>query len=363
MRRTLLSTLLFVAFAPAAFAQVRVGTTPRAAVAAYSAADPDRAMLGVSTSSDGKRDTLGLLVSSVTEGSPAEKAGIEEGNRIGSVNGISLKLSRADAGESDMGGVMTNRLVREMRKLKPGDEATLEVWANGRYKTVKVKTVSAEDLMPTRPARVNDDERAALGVSVSSTGNRRDTLGVFVSSVTEDGPAEKAGITEGDRIASINGVDLRASKEDVGEGWVSSGKVGRLQREIGKLKPGQSTDLVVVSGGRSRTVKVTAARARDLKDSGGFSFRVGDGMGMMNLDGVLRESLRNIGPQIRMEMNHELPRAMEKMQLELDRELPRAMNEMHRKIDLIGLESSRAATRLRIAAPQLRAKLMRGVTI
>ena len=363
MRRTVQFMLLLVVAAPAVFGQVRVGTTPRAAVVAAASVDPDRAMLGVSTSSDGKRDTLGLLVTSVTEGSPAEKAGIEEGNRIGSINGVSLKLSRADAGESDMSGVMTNRLVREMRKLKPGEDASLEVWTSGRYKTVKVKTVSAEGLMPARPARMNDEDRAALGVSISSGGTKRDTLGVFVSGVTEDGPAEKAGITEGDRIASINGVDLRASREDVGDGWMSSSKVQRLQREIGKLKPGQSADLVVVSGGRSRTVKVTAARARDLRDSGGFSFQVGDGMGLMNLDGVVRESLRNIGPQIRMEMNHEMPRAMEMMRLELDRELPRAMDEMRRKIDLIGLESSRAATRLRVVAPQLRARVLRGVTI
>ena len=77
-------------------------------------------MLGVSTGSSGKRDTLGLLIESVTPGSPAEKAGLEEGNRIASINGVSLKLSREDAGESDMSGTMTNRLVREMRKIEGG---------------------------------------------------------------------------------------------------------------------------------------------------------------------------------------------------------------------------------------------------
>src|SRR5690349_19195119 len=39
--------------------------------------DDDRAVLGVSTASNaGKRDTLGVLVESVTAGGPAEKAGI-----------------------------------------------------------------------------------------------------------------------------------------------------------------------------------------------------------------------------------------------------------------------------------------------
>jgi serine protease Do len=338
MRRTLLLSALFLATAaPAASAQARTPAPARVGTYAYSTAgDPDRAMLGVSTSSDGKRDTLGLLVTSVTEGGPAEKAGIEEGNRIGSVNGVSLKLSHADAGESDMSGVMTNRLVREMRKLHAGDEATLEVWASGRYKTVKVKTVAADDLSPMRPFRINDDERPALGISVSASGSKRDTLGVFVSRVTEDGPAEKAGITEGDRISSINGVDLRTAREDAGDGWVGSNKVQRLQREIGKLKVGQVADLIVVSGGRSHPVKVTVARARDLKDWGnGFSVHIGDGMGMgmgastpfMNFDG-LRQSLRNLGPQIKMQLDQEMPRAMDEMRMQLDREMPRAMDDL-----------------------------------
>ncbi|HVT37700.1 MAG TPA: PDZ domain-containing protein [Gemmatimonadaceae bacterium] len=378
MPRTAICMLLLAVSAPA-FAQVRIATTPRVRGFGFRTADPDRAVLGVSTRSDGKRDTLGVLVTSVTEGSPADKAGIEEGNRISSVNGVNLKLSRADAGESDMSGVMTNRLSREMRKLKPGDEATLEVWANGRYRTVRTRTVSAEDLIPVRHVRSNDDERAALGLSVSSNGSKRDTLGVFVSNVSEDGPADKAGIAEGDRVASINGVDLRTPREDVGDGWGSSNKVQRLHREIGKLKVGESADLVVISGGRSRSVKVTAIRARDLKDyRRRYSFRIGDGFGDMNFDDIsdmnfegmgnmhlngghdmnmnfdalhdmdfdalhdmnfdgLRESLRKIGPEVRMG---------------LDRELPRAMDEVRRSLD-----------RVRIEAPLLRARVMRRAII
>ena len=43
------------------------------------------------------------------------------------------------------------------------------------------------------------------------TGSSRDTLGVFVMSVEDGGPAAKAGIEEGTRIASINGVDVRGA--------------------------------------------------------------------------------------------------------------------------------------------------------
>ena len=106
-----------------------------------------RAIIGVSTSSGSSaRDTLGVLVSSVRQGSPAEKAGIEEGNRIASINGVSLKLSPADVGDDQMSGVMTRRLSRELDKLKPGDEVDLRVVASGQTKSLKVKTVAPSEL-------------------------------------------------------------------------------------------------------------------------------------------------------------------------------------------------------------------------
>src|SRR5689334_5949329 len=108
--------------------------------------DRDRAAIGVSTSSGGMRDTLGLLVSSVTAGGPADKAGIEEGNRLVSINGVNLKLSASDAGEGDMDGIVQRRLIRELEKVKPGDDVELRVWAGGQTKTVKVKTVAMDDL-------------------------------------------------------------------------------------------------------------------------------------------------------------------------------------------------------------------------
>jgi S1-C subfamily serine protease len=259
--------LLLAAAAPVLGAQQRITVTPRAGAGSYALAnieeDGTRAILGISTGSSGKRDTLGLLIQSVTAGSPAEKAGLEEGNRIASVNGVNLKLAKGDAGEPDMNGVMSNRLVREMKKVKAGDEVTLEVWAAGRTKSVKVKTIAAEDLTPTRARRQSADERAAIGVNLSSTGSKRDTLGVFVSGVSEGGPAEKAGIAEGDRIASVNGVDLRVTKDDIEDGFSGRG-ISRLEKEIAKLKPGQTADLTVVSGGRSRSVKVTAGKASEI---------------------------------------------------------------------------------------------------
>jgi serine protease Do len=382
MRRLILPMFLLAAAAPKAEAWQSGTVSPRARVVYSNRGDEgDRAMLGVSTSSSGKRDTLGLLIESVTAGSPAENAGLEEGNRIASINGVSLKLAREDAGESDMSGTMTNRLVREMRKLKAGDEATLQVWDGAHTKTVKVKTVAADELTPERMSRADVEDRPVLGVSLGSSGGKRDTLGVFISEVNENGPADKAGIVEGDRIASINGVDLRVPKDDVGDPSVAEARVARLQREVRKLKPGQSVDLSVVEGGHARTVKVVLGRARDLERDNGFSFSTGDGGSFMmppmppmapmapmsprsrvrvydgNSDdiadlGAVREQLRDIGPRIREELDRELPRIradiqdeMPRIREQLDRELPDAMDQVRRSMDRMRLELPRMMLR------------------
>lgn len=240
----------------------------------------DRAVLGIGTASfAGKRDTLGVLVQSVTSDGPAEKAGIEEGDRIAAINGTSLRLAAEDAGEPDMSGLMTRRLTREMGKVKAGDAVQLLVWKDGQRKTVSVKTVAADSLYRLMRVARNDHldrdsliaarrERAVLGLNVSASGSRRDTLGALVTAVATDGPAEKAGIVEGDRIATINGVDLRTAAEDAGDQWASGVKLNRFYREMRKVKAGQAVELRVYTAGQARTVRVTAGKAGDVYKEG-----------------------------------------------------------------------------------------------
>ena len=226
-----------------------------------------RAMIGVTTTSSGVRDTLGLLIASVTPGGPAEKAGIVEGNRIASVNGVNLRLSAADAGEPDMNGLTVRRLTRELGKVQPGAEVDLRIYADGNWRNVKLRTVSSDSLNPSRTVRAvraASEERPVLGIELNATGSRRDTLGVLISTVHEDGPAEKAGLVEGDRVVSINGTDLRVRRDDMGDDYVSSAMVSRFQRVMRTVKPGDRVELRVYSGGQAKNVQVTAGRAADV---------------------------------------------------------------------------------------------------
>ena len=129
-------------------------------------------------------------------------------------------------------------------------------------------------------------KRAALGIELRSTGTRRDTLGVFVEAVTPKGPAESAGIIEGDRIAAINGVDLRTPAADVEDDYTNGLAAHRLSREVQKLAPGARVTLRVYSAGRFRDVQVTAGKASDVRRLGGRSNFIMPGHdGMMEFNG------------------------------------------------------------------------------
>src|SRR3954469_13537448 len=128
-------------------------------------------------------------------------------------------------------------------------------------------------------------KRAALGLELRTTGTKRDTLGVFVEAVTPKGPAETAGIVEGDRIAAINGVDLRTTGADTEDSYTNGLASHRLTREVQKLMPGTRVTLRIYSGGRFRDVQVTTGKASDVMRLGNrFDFRM-PGMGEMEFDG------------------------------------------------------------------------------
>ena len=154
------------------------------------------------------------------------------------------------------------------------------------------------------------EKRAALGLELRSTGTRRDTLGVFVEAVTPKGPAENAGIVEGDRIAAINGVDLRTATADADDSYASGLASHRLTREVQKLTPGARVTLRVYSGGRFRDVQVTAGKASEvMRLSGRFNF----GMpmdGMREFDGP---EMMRFAPEMLM-MRERMPMLREQLE-------------------------------------------------
>ena len=207
-------------------------------------------------------------------------------------------------------------------------DSTCTKYSDGRTECRAYRFFGPDSLMRTFSYRMDSAmaNRAALGIEVRTTGNKRDTLGVFVEAVTPKGPADNAGIVEGDRIASINGVDLRTAAVDVDDEDYYASPAGprRLTREVQKVTPGTRVTLRVYSGGRFRDVQVTAGKATDVMrfrtaagrfpGGGGFQFYGPDNMIGPEMPMILRENmepmLRDMEPMLR-ERLRDLPDRIE----------------------------------------------------
>src|SRR6185312_14500567 len=238
--------------------------------------------------------------------------------------------------------IMTRRLARELGKVKAGDDVTLQVYADGAYKTVKVKTAALEDVT-VRPVRMSSedyDDRAVVGMSLDGGGSKRDTLGLLVTQVENNGPADKAGIEEGNRIASIDGVDLRVPADEAVGGELLGAKQRRFSRELQSKKAGDEVTMQVYANGAMKTVKVTTARAADVyKDRDGRRLRIG------SFDGATW-----IAPVVQL---RGLEESMRPMQIEIQ-DAKRAAESARvlalRQEGLANVQSRLAAVRARLAA-------------
>lgn len=334
-----ITSVLALAAASAALTPAAAQTrTPQARVYTIDREDhqQNRAALGIGTAATGTlRDTLGVMITSITKDGPAERAGLEEGNRIAAINGVSLRANPGDIEDVELSGTLTRRLTRELAKAKPGDEVELRVYREGRTATVKVRTADADSVFRRREivrfSRAELEDRPALGFSIGSTGSRRDTLGVFVMSVGDSTPAARAGLEEGNRIAAINGVSLRVSAEDAGDPFMGSVKAQRLQREISRLKPGSDVTLRVYSNGQLRDVHLKVARLGDLPKGSRGTFMLGGFDGMPAMPPM--PPMGPMAPRARV-----APGTEEDVRIELGPEFRKQMQVLRREIELLGPE-------------------------
>ncbi len=166
-----------------------------------------RAQLGVTVqqvTSDiaqnlGLKHAGGAIVSSVTPGSAAERAGLKQGDVIESFNGQQVH---------DF-----NTLRNRVAAAGPGSSADLAIVRDGGEKHLSVKLDEAN---PEKVGRRGDGEpdstdKAALGVSVApitpdmaSRLGTKSAHGLVVQNVDPDGRAADAGIQPGDVIESVN---------------------------------------------------------------------------------------------------------------------------------------------------------------
>ncbi|XP_045477537.1 protein lap4 isoform X12 [Harmonia axyridis] len=178
-----------------------------------------------------KGDDEGIFISRVTEGGPADLAGLKVGDKVLTVNGVSvLEVSHYDAVEvlKASGNVLILEVIREVTRLVK----------DVKYKSEPVnlnvtQKVEAKKAPPSPLPPIEDDKvlqrvlinttliRDSRGLGFSIAGGKGsqpfklDSDAIFISRITEGGVAHKDGkLSIGDKVVSINGVDLTGATHD-----------------------------------------------------------------------------------------------------------------------------------------------------
>jgi len=157
----------------------------------------------------GLKEVGGVIISSVTPGSAADRAGLKQGDVIQSFNGETVK---------DF-----NSLRNRVADSAPGSNATVAIVRDGsrRDVTVKLDEASADKSVRRGESDSTPEDQSALGVSVApltpELANRfnlpKNARGVVVQDVNPDGRAADAGIQAGDVIEQINRTPVNSVEE------------------------------------------------------------------------------------------------------------------------------------------------------
>ena len=148
-------------------------------------------------------EVRGAIVTQVTEESAAERAGVEQGDVILSLDGKPIDSS--------------NALRNAVARLAPGTKVRLEVIRDGGRRTL----TAALDERPANEGRGEDDEEAPATRAPKPSGRygmdvepltpevarqlrTRATSGVVIAAVDPAGVASEAGLQPGDVIVSVN---------------------------------------------------------------------------------------------------------------------------------------------------------------
>jgi serine protease Do len=173
----------------------------------------------------------GVLIGDVDPDSPAGKAGLRSGDIVLEYDG--QPVTRADDLRMRVAGT------------KPGESVELEIWRDGRRRTVDVEIgeLESEEVAGDHPAAQMDEGLGFTARTLSpdlaqQLGVDENTKGAVVTEVEPFGPAADSGIRQGDVIVQVQNVPVKTAEE--------------LRRELGKADLEKGARIVVLSGGSRR---------------------------------------------------------------------------------------------------------------
>jgi len=179
----------------------------------------------------GLKKATGAVITQVMKGSPADKAGLKEGDIIVEYRGKKIKNLR--------------ELPRLVAITLPGTVVEMKILRNGKMKTIRVKigTMPEEEAALAEPS----GEQVKLGLKVApippevteQTGIRS---GVYVTQVDPGSPAYEGGIRPGDIILRVNRRRIRS--------------LAGFRRAMARIKPGEVVAFLIRRGNSSFYVAI-----------------------------------------------------------------------------------------------------------
>ncbi|XP_026123598.1 protein scribble homolog isoform X18 [Carassius auratus] len=125
--------------------------------------------------------------------------------------------------EEDEGGVTVNTPFQQRLEAAELEDSRLSQM-NSSLQPVKGVSFDQVNNLLIEPARIEEEEltltilrqTGGLGISIAggkgSTPYKGDDEGIFISRVSEEGPAARAGVKVGDKLLEVNGVDLHGAE-------------------------------------------------------------------------------------------------------------------------------------------------------
>ncbi len=159
----------------------------------------------------GLKEVRGVIVSAVEQGSPAERAGLKQGDVITVINGVQIED--------------TNSLRNTVASAGPDAEVTITIARDGQERQLRAKLGELADQTTARPTggrdegALSDEERfgfAATPVTpelAARLGLKGDAKGLVVTDVDPAGQAAEAGLRPGDVIEQINRRPVRSAED------------------------------------------------------------------------------------------------------------------------------------------------------
>jgi len=218
-------------------------------------------------------DNSGVMINNVVDDSPAEKAGLEDGDVILEFNGKTI---------SD-----NDDLVKAVRGTSPGDKVKVVVLRNGKNESLEVEVgkhedksfvwVSGDDADAPHYKHFGDgdhkviimsgdddftwtvdqdmpfgfdNDRGYMGVNLDDMNEQmgeyfgvEDGKGALVTEVVEDSPADKAGLKAGDVIVRLGEKEIDSTTA--------------LHKAVAKTEPEQQMAVKVMRQGKSKDLSIT----------------------------------------------------------------------------------------------------------